>query len=155
MPSSVPAVKAGLAAFLRSTTGLRATDGVTVRASAPDNRERALQLVALLGVTTSQTQAGLQRRQEQATLTCLIEVVTVGVGDSKATEARDRAYELEGFITAALAADRTAAGTVPPPGQLAVTGSTLQEFPTELGETGSAARVAQIELSVGWTSHVV
>lgn len=148
----MPAVKTGLAAYLSTTDGLRRTQGVTVRASAPDSKERATELVFLGGVTASQTQAGLAQRAEAATLTCIIEVAKVGVGDAKATEARDRAYEIEAAVTGALAADRSAAGTVPPPGQLAVTGSTLTEFPDLVGE--SPARVAQIELSIAWTSHI-
>lgn len=152
MPSSVPAVKAGLRQFLAITPGLRPTDGVTIRRADPEPREFALQLVVLGQATTTQTQAGLAARAEACTLTCWVMVTKVGVGDTKAAEACDRAYELYDLVEGAIRADRTAAGSVPPPGRLDIGSSTLDEMPVDWD--GSGARRAQLQFQIGWTSHI-
>jgi hypothetical protein len=152
MPSSVPAVKTGLKLFLSTTAGLRDTDGVTIRRADPEPREFAQQLVVLGSATTTQTQAGLGSRAETATLTCWVMVTRIGVGDTKAAEACDRAYELLDLIEAAIKADRTAAGSVPPPGRLDFTSSSLEEMPVDWDE--SPGRRAQLQFQLSWTSHI-
>ena len=152
MPSSVPAVKTGLAAFLRSTEGLRPTDGVTIRRADPEPARFALQMVVLGSATAPQTQAGLASRAETPTLTCWIFVTKAGVGDAAEQAVADRAYQILALIEGAIAADRTAGGTVPPPGRLDITSTALEELPVDWD--GSAARRAQLSFSVSWTSHI-
>jgi hypothetical protein len=152
MPSSVPAVKVGLKQYLATTAGLRPTDGVTVRRADPEPREFSQQLVILGQATTTQTQAGLGSRAETVTLTCWVMVTRIGVGDATATAACDRAYELHALIEGAIKADRTAAGSVPPPGRLDMTASTLDEMPVDWD--GSAGRRAQLQFQLSWVSHI-
>lgn len=152
MSSSVPAVKAGLRQFLSTTAGLKPTDGVTIRRADPEPREFSQQLIVLGQATTTQAQAGLAARAESVTLTCWVFVTKIGVGDAKAAEACDRAYELYALIEGAIKVDRTAAGSVPPPGRLDITASTLEEVPVDWD--GSAARRAQLQFQVSWVSHI-
>lgn len=152
MPSSVPAVKPGLRQYLTTTEGLRPTNGVTVRSSEPEPRQFTRELIVLGQATTTQAQAGLAARAETVTLTCWIHVTKAGVGQTAEDDARDRAYELYGLIEQAIAADRTAAGAVPPPGQLVATSSTLDELPVDWD--GSPARRAQLQFQLSWTSHI-
>jgi len=148
----VPTVKPGLRVFLAATEGLRPANGVTVHSADPDPRQLTKESIVLGQVTAPQTQAGLARRAETATLTCTIVVTKAGVGETAIASARDRVYELEALLVGALAADPTAGGVVPPPGQLKVTSSTLDEAPVDWD--GSAMRQARLSLSIGWTSHI-
>ena len=152
MPSSVPAVKTGLAAYLRTTEGLQPTDGVTIRRADPEPAQFKLQMVVLGQVTAPQAQAGLARRAETPTMTCWVFVTKPGVGDAAEQAVAGRAYELLALIEGALAADRTAAGTVPPPGRLDITSTALEEMPVDWD--GSAARRAQLQFQLSWTSHI-
>jgi hypothetical protein len=152
VPSSVPAVKTGLAAFLRTTDGLRPADGVTIRRADPEPAQFKLQMVVLGSATATQTQAGLSARAESVTLTCWIFVTKPGVGDTAERAVADRAFELYGLIEGAIAHDRQAAGTVPAPGRLDITSATLEEMPVDWD--GSAARRAQLQFQVSWTSHL-
>jgi hypothetical protein len=154
VPSSVPAVKPGLRQFLATTTGLTPTAGVTVHSADPDPRQLTKESVILGQVSAPQEQAGLgPRRAETATLTCTILVSKPGVGETAIETARSRVYELEALLVGALAEDPTAGGVVPPPGQLKVTSSTLDEAPVDWD--GSAMRQARLQLSIGWTSHII
>jgi hypothetical protein len=152
VPSSVPAVKPGLRQFLATSEGLRPTDGWTVRSADPEPREFSKQLIVLGTVTAPQTQAGLARRAESATLTAWIFATKVGVGETAVEAARALAYEGLAAVERAIAADRTAAGAVPDPGRLDITSTTLEEMPVDWD--GSAARRAQLSFQVSWTSHI-
>jgi hypothetical protein len=152
MPSSVPAVKAGLRQYLRTTEGLRPTNGLSVRCADPEPEDMTTQLVVLGSATTSQTQAGLAARAEAVTLTCSVLIVKIGVGETKADEARARAYEVYELVEGAIKTDRAAAGTVPPPGRLDIASTALEEFPVLWGE--HPGRKAQLQFQVSWTSHI-
>jgi hypothetical protein len=151
MASSVPAVKAGLRQYLANTDGLRPTDGWTVRSADPDPREMSKQMIVLGTVTAPQAQAGLATRAETPTLTGWVIATRVGVGEATVAAARELAYDGFALIEGALAADRTAAGTVPAPGRLNITSTTLEEMPVDWD--GSAARRAQLQFQVSWESH--
>jgi hypothetical protein len=153
VPSSVPAVKPGLRQFLATTTGLTPTAGVTVHSADPDPRQLTKKSIILGQVTAPQTQEGLTRRAETATLTCTILVTKAGVGETAIEAARTEVYELEALLVGALAEDPTAGGVVPPPGQLKVASSTLDERSVDWD--GGAMRQAQLQLSISWTSHII
>lgn len=153
MPSSVPAVKPGLRTYLAASEGLRSADGWTIRSADPDPREFSRQLIVLGTVTAPQAPAGLARRAESATLTAWIFATKIGVGEAKVEEARALAYAGLAAVERALAADRTAGGVVPDPGRLEVLSHTLEEMLVDWD--GSPARRAQIQVQLGWVSHIL
>jgi hypothetical protein len=150
MPSSVPAVKSGLRVYLASWEGLRPGDGVTVR-SAPGG-ELSDDMVELGQVTAPQTRAGLAGKAENPTMTCWVQSTKAGGDEGAIRAARDRAYELLALVEAAVAADPTAGGTVPPPGGTTVGDSSLVEAPAE--GPGGGMRRAQVRFTVTWVSHI-
>jgi hypothetical protein len=150
MPSSVPAVKAGLRQYLASWSGLRPGDGVTVR-SAP-GLDLPDDTVELGETTATQTQAGLASRAEQCRMTCWVQATRPGTDEAAIAAARTRAYGLAALVEQAFKADPGAGGTVPPPGQVAIGDSTLIEAPADTD--GSGSRRAQVRFSVTWTSHI-
>ena|SRR5215218_5973331 len=150
MPSSVPAAKAGIRAYLASWPGLRETDGVTVR-SAPGT-DLPDDTVELGSTTATQTVEGLTARAEAATMTCWVQATRPGTDETTVGVARTRAYVLLGLVEQALRADPGANRSVPPPGQAAVGDSTLIEAPADTD--GSGTRRAQVRFSITWTSHI-
>jgi hypothetical protein len=150
MASSVPAVKTGLRIYLASWEGLRPGDGVTVH-SAPGG-ELPDDVVELGEVSAPQTRIGLAGKAEAPTMTCWVQATKAG-GDEEAIEgARGRAYELLALVEAALTADPTAGGTVPPPQGTTVGASSLIEVPAEV--QGGGGRRAQVRFTISWTSHL-
>lgn len=155
MASSVAAGKKGVRDFLRVSEGLRTSDSVTVRSAdlAPEEMGPAIAggLVLLGSVTVSHTQAGLQGRAETVTVSCWAIDAAPGQGEDAIDTARDRADQLLTLVEAALAADPSAAGTIPPPGRVEVTSGGLEESPVSWD--GAAARRADRSFSLSWTSH--
>jgi hypothetical protein len=151
MGSTVAEAKKGIRQFLQTTEGLRAAGAVTVRTREPLPAEFTAALIVLGGATATQAPAGLRRRAETVTLTCWIHVTTAGSGEDAIDTARDRAFEILGLIEAALRADPQAAGSVPDPGRIDVTSSTLEDIPVDWN--GSAAERAQLQFQLSWTSH--
>lgn len=151
MPTAA-AAKKGIRNYLRTTAGLTAADKVTIRSAMVTPEEFALDMVVLGDVAAPQAQAGLARREETPTVQCWV-IVTRPGGDEPAVDAaRDRADALMALISAALAADRTAGGTVPPPARIDLSTSGLQESPVDW--QGAAARRAEIPFTLVWTSHI-
>jgi hypothetical protein len=150
MGSSVPAVKAGLRTYLASWEGLRPGDGVTVR-SAPGG-EMPEDVFEFGEVTAPQTRLGLAGKAENPTMTCWVQSTRAGGDEDAMDAARDRAYELLALVEAAVTADPTAGGTVPPPAGTTVGVSSLIEAPAEV--PGGGARRAQVRFSITWVSHI-
>lgn len=147
----IAGAKNGIADYLQTTPGLRPADEVTVRSAAPDPEEPIRHLIVLGDVIAPQAQAGLQTRQGSPTMTCEVSIVEPGVGEVAIRAARARATAVMKLVEQALAADLTAAGAVPGPGQIRVATSGLQEGPVDW--SGAAARQATIPFSLTWTSH--
>jgi hypothetical protein len=150
MPSSVPAAKAGVRAYLATWEGLRPADGVTVRSAA--GTELPDDTVELGEVTATQGFEGLVGKAEEARMTCWCQATRPGTDETAIDAARTRAYALLALVEQALKADPDANGTVPPPGRATVGDSTLVEAPVDLD--GSGVRRAQVRFSITWTSHL-
>jgi hypothetical protein len=155
MPSTIAAGKKGIRDYLQTTPGLTPADDVTVRSAdiTPEEMTPVVEggLIILGSVTTTQTQAGLQGRAENPSVSGWVIVGRPG-GDETAIDAvRDRAEELLTLIERAFVADPSAAGTIRPPGQVTVTGGALEETPVLWD--GSAGRRAQRAFTLSWTSH--
>jgi hypothetical protein len=146
------AAKRGIRTYLATTGGLGAADGVTIRSAMVDPEEFTGDMVILGDVTVPQAQAGLATRAKTPTVTCWVIVTRPGADEDAIDAAGDRAEQLLALIEAALDADRSAAGTILPPGQIVVATSGLEETPT--GPDGSAARRATIGFQLSWTSHI-
>lgn len=150
MPSSVPAVKAGLCTYLASWEGLRPGDSVTVRSAPgvdlPDDT------VELGDVTAPQARAGLAAMAESPTMTCWVQATRPGTDEAAIGAARDRAYDLFALVAAAIAADPSAGGAVLAPAGTAVGTSTLVEAAADLA--GGGGRRAQVRFTVTWVSHI-
>jgi hypothetical protein len=151
MGSSVPEGKKGLRAYLETTEGLRPADKVAVTARAGDPVP-ATRTVVLGRATTTEAPAGLERRAETVTLSCVILVTKIGSGETISDEARDGAYEVMDLIRSALKADPSAAGAVPGPGHIDVVSSDSQEMPVSWD--GQAAERSELEFQLAWTSHI-
>jgi hypothetical protein len=148
---SVAAGKAGIRDFLKVTPGLRAADGVKVASADVPPEEMTTAMVLLGSVTIVYEQAGLQGRAETPTVSCWVISVQPGNGEDAVDLARDAAEALFSLVEAALAADPSAAGAVPPPGRAVITAGGLTESPVSWD--GSAARRADRAFSLTWTSH--
>lgn len=150
MPSSVPAAKDGIRAYLATWPGLRETDGVAVRSAGgidlPDDT------VELGETTAPQTFEGLAGKSETPTMTCWCQSTRVGTDEATISLTRATAYGLLALVEQALKADPDANATVPPPGRLSVGDSTLVEVPADVG--GQGGRRAQVRFSITWTSHI-
>lgn len=155
MPSSVAEAKKRLRAWLRTVPGLTEADKVLIRgAPAAIDEVKASQKLLILGdVTAPQTLAGLARRAETPTMTCWVEATVAGGGDEAEDAARDQVYGLLALVERAVREDPSGGGAVPPPGQLVVGASTLEEVPAELSDR-VAARRAQLTFQLTWTSHI-
>jgi hypothetical protein len=150
VPSSVPAVKAGLRTYLASWEGLRPGDGVTVN-SAPDG-DLADNMVEFGEVIAPQTRAGLAGKVENPTMTCWVQSTKAGTDEDAKAAARDAAYALLALVEAAVVADPSAGGTVPPPAGTTVGDSSLVEARAE--GPGGGMRRAQVRFSITWTSRI-
>jgi hypothetical protein len=156
MPSTVPAVKDGLADYLAAQTGLREADGVQVYSATPDAANVAKEHVILGNVPTAPQGwrgLGAQRKDERPTLTCWSTVVKPGAGEDAIRAARARAYALLALVEAALKADPSAGGTIPQPRQTTVTESALEEEPVTLAD-GGGGRSARLRFTVEWLAHL-
>ena len=151
MGSTVPQGKKGLRAYLQTTEGLRPADKVTVTARAGEPVP-ATRTVILGRATTTEAPAGLDRRAETVTLSCVILATKIGSGETVSDQARDDAYAVMDLIRAALKADPTAAGTVPGPGHIDVVSSDSQEMPVSWD--GQAAERLELEFQLSWVSHI-
>lgn len=153
MPTSVPAAKRGLRDYLRSIEGLRPSDGVVIRSApvAPD--EMADKQLTLGDVVAPQAYAGLARKEETPTLTCLLRLVRPGADETAIDVMRDEVAGLLQLVEAALLRDPSAGGAIPPPGGTRVVSSTLEEFPAITAE-GTAGRGAQYTIQIAWSSHI-
>lgn len=154
MPSSVPDVKDGLADYLASFQGLRPSDGVAVNSASIAPNEANGKDIVLGDVTAPQAPAGLQAVAESATMTCWIWAVVPGNDEVARRAARRAAYDLLALVERAVAADRTAQGSVPAPGGLAVGEGSLVEDPTDPPPGGTAGRRADLRFTITWTSHL-
>ncbi len=148
MASTVPAVKRQLRAYLATLPGLTETaDKVVVRSApvAPD--EFADRQITLGGVIAPQVRAGLQRKQENATLTGWISITRPGADETAMNVVRDEAYGLLALVEAGL--HEPAAGqAIPAADALTVASATLEEVPVDLD--GTAGRRATIEFTITW-----
>ena len=152
MPSSVPAAMEGLRIYLASWQGLRPGDGVTVR-SAPDGGDLPDDAVEFSGVLAPQGPATLTTRSESPTMTCWTQATAPGTDETAKHAARVRAYQLLGYVQAALKADPTAGGTVAPPrGTTVVAESALVQSVADLPAGGG--RRAQVRFTISWVSHI-
>jgi adenosylcobinamide amidohydrolase len=151
MPSTIPAVKQGLRSYLTAQTGLRPTDGVTVRSATILPEQFTTDLVILGDATASQAQAGLASRAETPTLNCWVIVTRPGDTEATIDTARTAAAALATLIEAALKADPLAGGTVPRPGRVVFASTGLSESPVSWD--GTAARRAEAAFTLTWTSH--
>jgi hypothetical protein len=153
MPTSVPAVKAGLRDFWRASEGLRPTDGVVVRSAPVAPTEVTDKQIILGDVTATQARVGLARKAETATMTCWLKVTRAGGDEDAIDGAREAAAALFALVQQAITTDTTAGGAVPPPSGLRVGESELQEYPVDAGN-GTAGRGAQYRFTVTWESHI-
>lgn len=145
--------KDGLGGYLATTAGLRPADAVAVRTAAVTPEEFVMDMVILGDVVAPQSRPGLATREARPTVTCWVVITRPGVDEAAVRAARARAAALMGLIEGAIRADPTAAGTIAPPGGLAVATSGLEESPVDWH--GQAARRATVPFSLSWTSHVV
>jgi len=155
VPSTVPAVKDGLADYLAATTGLREVDGVQVYSATPDAANVAKEHVILGNVVAPQSWRGLgaQRKAETPSMSCFVTIVKPGAEEPAIRAARARAYALLALVEAALKTDPSAAGAVPLPRQTTVTTSSLEEEPVTLKD-GGGGRLARLPFTVAWESHL-
>jgi hypothetical protein len=151
VPSTVPTVKPGLRNWLRTRTGLTPADGVTVRGRAINPGEETNAMVILTRVIAPQAFAVMAATKEETpTLTGYVLAKKPGTGDDAEDAARNRAYELFGFIETALRTDPTAGGVVAGPGMAEVTEGDLEEGPGD--EEGSGTCKAQVRFLIRWQS---
>jgi hypothetical protein len=152
MPPPVSHAKKGIRTYLVGVTGLRPADSVTVRSATIAPEEFNDTLVVLGDVVAPQAQAGYAKRAETVTMTCWVIVTKPGSDETAVDAARDRADALIALVSGALAADRTAGGSVGNPGRIDLATSGLEESPVTW--ENQAARRATIPFSLSWTSHI-
>jgi hypothetical protein len=148
VPSTVPAVKTGLRAWLRALPGLAGVSVYGAPQVALGNRE-----TIILGEVTAPQSHDVQDwgpKSERPTLTGWVIVTRPGSGDAAEDAARDRAYALFGVIETALDADPSAGGVIPGPGKGELTETGLTENPAD--DEGAAARQAQVRFVLTWFS---
>ena len=153
MPSTVPAVKAGLRNWLRTLPGLTLLDGVTIHGAPVGPDAPTTNLVVLGEVTAPQTFDVLAAdgiKTERPTLTGWCVCTAAGTGDEAEDTARAGAYALFAVIEAAIEADPSAGGVIPGPMRAEVTESGLTEAAGAENEGGK--RVAQIRWLLTWGS---
>lgn len=152
MPSSVPAVKAGLRNWLRTQVGLRPADAVYVSGVILDPLAITGKTVMLGSVTTPETEPVMDPdiTEETPTLTGFCVGFAPGTGDEAQDAARVGAYALLAVVRAALKADPSAGGVIPGPGKGLLTQADLTENPGE--EASSGMRQATIRWLLTWTS---
>lgn len=152
MPSTIPAVKAGLRDWLRTLTGLRPQDGVLVSGVVVDPATITGKTVMLGSVTGPQTPPVLwpDIREESPTLTGFCVGYASGNGDEAQDTAREDAYFLFAVIEANLEADPSAGGVIPGPRKGQLTQGDLTESPGEAA-TG-AVRHASVQWLLSWVS---
>jgi hypothetical protein len=152
MPSTVPAVKAGLRDWLRTQTGLLPADGVTIRGAAIDPTEAAKDLVVLTDVTAPQTAPVMYPAivEESAILTGYCVATRPGSGDLAEDTARARAYALFAVVEQALETDPTAGGVIPGPLKGRLTEAGLTESAVDL--EGQGGRQASVRWLLAWGS---
>lgn len=148
----VAAAKDGLADFLSTTEGLRATDGVKVWSAWIDPTTRG-DLIVLGDVPPiASDRPGLRGREGRLTINGWVSTTRPGGDETAIRNARSAATTLMGRVERAVAADPTVTGTITPPGGTTVTPGGLTEVPYD--DQGSAGRQAQIPFTVSWVSHV-
>jgi hypothetical protein len=152
MPSTVPAVKAGLRDWLRTQVGLRPIDDVTVRGAAVDPAEAGKNLVVLTDVTGPQTIPVMYPdiREETPTLTGYCVARRPGTDDEAEDAARDAAYALFAVIENALEVDPSAGGVIPGPLKGNLTEAGLTEAKVDIN--GHPAREASVRWLLTWGS---
>lgn len=152
MPSTVPAVKAGLRDYLKVYPGLTAADGVVVR-SAPGTPDEEIDKHVILGdVVAPQKRVGLAGKDESPTMTCWARITRPGSDEDAIDTAREDAAALLALVQAAIKADESAGGAVPGPGGLMISETALEEYATDID--GTAARRADYRFTITWTSHL-
>jgi hypothetical protein len=152
MPPTFGQAKKGMRTYLLMISGLKPTDGVSLRSATIAPEEITPKQVILGDVVAPQTQAGYAKRAENPTMTCWVIVTKSGSDETAIDLARDDADALMALISNALAADRTAGGSVPNPGRIDLATSGLEETP--ITWNNNAARRATIPFSLSWTSHI-
>jgi len=152
MPSTVPAVKAGVRDWLRTQTGLRPQDGVKVSGVALDPETITGDVVMLASVLAPQSPPVMYPdvREESPTLTGFCVATRPGSGDTAEDAARAAAYALFAVLENALEADPSAGGSIPGPGKGLLTQGDLTESPGD--DNGSATRQATVRWQLAWTS---
>jgi hypothetical protein len=152
MPPTPRQTKKKIRVYLLTISGLQPADGVVVRSATIAPEEFTDTLVVLGDVVAPQAQAGLARRSENVTVTCWVIVTRPGSDETAIDNAGDDADALIALVSNALAADRTAGGSVPNPGRIDLATSGLEETPVTWNN--NAARRATIPFSLSWTSHI-
>jgi hypothetical protein len=152
MPPTPRQTKKKIRVYLLTISGLQPADGVVVRSATIAPEEFTDTLVVLGDVVAPQAQAGLARRSENVTVTCWVIVTRPGSDETAIDNAGDDADAIIALISNALAADRTAGGSVPNPGRIDLATSGLEETPVTWNN--NAARRATIPFSLSWTSHI-
>jgi hypothetical protein len=156
MPSTAPTVKAGLRNWLRTLTGLREVDGVTVRGAAVHPDEAHKNLVVLTTVTAPQSGPVIwpDLREETPTLVgyCVCRRPNTDDADTGEDAARAAAYALFAVIENALEADPSAGGVLPGPVKGLITEAGLVEAAGD--GTSLGYRVAEVRWLLSWTSDI-
>lgn len=152
MPSTVPAVKAGLRDYLKTFPGLTPTDGVVVRSAPFAPNEETEKQIILGDVVAPQERSGLMGKNETPTMTCWCRITGSGSDESAIDAARNDAAALLALVQTAIKADESAGGVVPGPGGLMISETALEEYPTDID--GTAARRADYRFTITWTSHI-
>lgn len=152
MPSTIPAVKAGLRDWLRLQTGLRPQDGVKVSGVMIDPETITGPVILLASVTGPQAPVVTwpDVREETPTLTGFCVATAAGTGDQAEDAARVAAYALFTVLENALELDPSAGGVIPGPGKALLTQGDLTESPGD--DNGSAFRRASVRWLLSWTS---
>jgi hypothetical protein len=150
MGTSLPAVKTGVCDYLTSWQGLRPADGVVV--SSAGTATLADHQVTLGDVVAPQARSGLARTAETPTMTCYTGVSKPGDGEAAIRAARQAAGALLTLVQAAIRADPTCGGAIPPPGGSMLGEIALEEYPTDID--GIAARRADYRFTITWESHI-
>lgn len=152
MPSTVPAVKAGLRDWLRAQTGLRPQDGVRVSGVAIDPETISGDVVMLGSVLATQTTPAMYPdiREENPTLSGFCVASRTGTDDAAEDAARVAAYALFAVVENALDADPSAGGVIPGPQKGLLTQGDLTESGSDSNGTG--VRRASVRWLLSWTS---
>jgi hypothetical protein len=148
VPSTVPAVKKGVRNWLRTQSGLTPANDVSIHGRSVVPGEDT---VILAGVTAPQAFVYMgAAKEETPTLTGYVDVGRPGNNDEGEDAARDRAYQILGYIETAFRTDPTAGGVVPGPGLAEVVEGDLEEGPGD--EQGSGTCRSRVRFLIRWLS---